>query len=57
MTTVRAGLIQMSLKGHTAAGPDAIREQMLAAHFPLIDQAGAEGVQVLCIPKSIAALP
>jgi beta-ureidopropionase len=51
MTTVRAGLIQMNLKGHSDQGPDAIREQMLAAHLPLIDQAGAEGVQVLCMQE------
>jgi beta-ureidopropionase len=51
MTTVRAGLIQMNLKGHTDQGPDAIREQMLAAHLPLIDQAGADGVQVLCMQE------
>jgi beta-ureidopropionase len=51
MTTVRAGLIQMNLKGDTDQGPDAIREQMLAAHLPLIDQAGAEGVQVLCMQE------
>jgi N-carbamoylputrescine amidase len=51
MTTVRAGLIQMNLKGHPDQGPDAIREQMLAAHLPLIDQAGAEGVQVLCMQE------
>jgi N-carbamoylputrescine amidase len=51
MTTVRAGLIQMNLKGRTDQSPDAIREQMLAAHLPLIDQAGAEGVQVLCLQE------
>jgi beta-ureidopropionase len=51
MTTVRAGLIQMNLKGHTDQGPDAIREQMLEAHLPLIDQAGADGVQVLCMQE------
>jgi beta-ureidopropionase len=51
MTTVRAGLIQMNLKGDTDQGPDAIREQMLAAHLPLINQAGAEGVQVLCMQE------
>jgi beta-ureidopropionase len=51
MTTVRAGLIQMSLKGDTAQGPDAIREQMLEALLPLIDRAGAEGVQVLCMQE------
>jgi N-carbamoylputrescine amidase len=51
MTTVRAGLIQMNLKGDTARGPAAIREAMLAAHLPLIDQAGAAGVQVLCMQE------
>jgi N-carbamoylputrescine amidase len=51
MTTVRAGLIQMNLKGQTDQGPDAIREQMLAAHLPVIDQAGAGGVQVLCMQE------
>ena len=51
MTTVTAGLIQMNLKGQTDQGPDAIREQMLAAHLPLIDQAGAGGVQVLCMQE------
>ena len=51
MTTVRAGLIQMNLKGDTDQGPAAIREQMLAAHLPLIDRAGAEGVEVLCMQE------
>jgi beta-ureidopropionase len=51
MTTVRAGLIQMNLKGQANQGPDAIREQMLAAHLPVIDQAGAGGVQVLCMQE------
>jgi N-carbamoylputrescine amidase len=51
MTTMRAGLIQMNLKGQTDQGPDAIREQMLAAHLPVIDQAGAGGVQVLCMQE------
>jgi beta-ureidopropionase len=51
MTTVRAGLIQMNLKGDTDQSPSAIREQMLAAHLPVIDQAGAGGVQVLCMQE------
>lgn len=51
MTMVRAGLIQMNLKGQTDQGPDEIREQMLAAHLPVIDQAGAGGVQVLCMQE------
>ena len=51
MATVRAGLIQMNLKGRTDQDPEAIREQMVAAHLPLIDQAGSDGVQVLCMQE------
>jgi N-carbamoylputrescine amidase len=51
MSTVRAGLIQMNLKGDAEQGPAAIREQMLGAHLPLIDRAGAAGVQVLCMQE------
>ena len=51
MTTLRAGLIQMSLKGDTAMAPDQIRDKMIEAHIPLIDQAAAKGVQVLCFQE------
>ena len=51
MTTLRTGLIQMSLKGDTTMAPDQIREKMIEAHLPLIDQAGAKGVQVLCFQE------
>ena len=51
MTTVKVGLIQMALKGETSASPDAIRERMIEAHTPLIEQAGREGVQVLCFQE------
>lgn len=48
MTIVKAGLIQMSLKGDAANDtPDQIRDKMLAAHIPLIEKAGKQGVQVL----------
>ena len=47
MTTVRAGLIQMGLKGDTSMSPEQIRTKMIEAHLPLIDEAGAKGVQVL----------
>ncbi|MBO0334811.1 MULTISPECIES: nitrilase-related carbon-nitrogen hydrolase [Sneathiella] len=47
MTTVRAGLIQMGLKGNTDMSPEEIRAKMIEAHLPLIDEAGAKGVQVL----------
>jgi beta-ureidopropionase len=45
------GLIQMSLKGDTSMSPQQIRDAMLEAHFPLIDEAGRQGVQVLCLQE------
>ena len=51
MTKLKCGLIQMTLKGDTDMAPDAIRDAMLEAHFPLIDQAGEAGVQVLCFQE------
>ena len=51
MATVRAGLIQMSLKGDTADSPEAIRDKMIEAHLPLIEEAGKQGVQVLCLQE------
>ena len=51
MTTVKAGLIQMGLKGNTEMSPAEIREKMLAAHQPLIEDAAKQGVQVLCFQE------
>ena len=51
MTTLKVGLIQMALKADTAEPPEAIRERMLEAHLPLIDEAGRAGVQVLCFQE------
>ena len=48
MAMVKAGLIQMSLKGDVVSDtPERISEKMIAAHLPLIEQAAREGVQVL----------
>ena len=48
MAVVKAGLIQMSLKGDVESDtPEQISEKMIAAHLPLIEQAACEGVQVL----------
>ena len=48
MAVVKAGLIQMSLKGAVEHDtPERISEQMIAAHLPLIEQAAQNGVQVL----------
>ncbi|MGO1117694.1 nitrilase-related carbon-nitrogen hydrolase [Rhodovibrionaceae bacterium A322] len=49
--TVRSGLIQVSLKGSTDQSPEEIRQQMIEAHIPLIEEAGEKGVQVLCFQE------
>jgi N-carbamoylputrescine amidase len=51
MSKLRAGLIQMGLKASTDADPETIRQAMIAAHIPLIEQAGEQGVQVLCFQE------
>lgn len=51
MATVRTGLIQMALKADTGESPETIRDRMNEAHLPLIDEAGAKGVQVLCLQE------
>jgi beta-ureidopropionase len=51
MSMVRAGLIQMSLKGDTSMSPEQIRQRMIEAHLPLIEQAGKAKVQVLCLQE------
>jgi beta-ureidopropionase len=51
MTKLKAGLIQMGLKGDTSMSPAEIREKMLDAHLPLIDEAGRQNVQVLCFQE------
>jgi len=47
MTKLKGGLIQMSLKGDTSMTPEQIRDKMIEAHLPLIEEAGKQGVQVL----------
>ena len=51
MTTVRAGLIQLALNTGTEESPEAIKTRMIEAHLPLIDEAGENGVQVLCLQE------
>ncbi|MGH8122756.1 MAG: nitrilase-related carbon-nitrogen hydrolase, partial [Rudaea sp.] len=49
---VRAGLIQMAQpEGAQDMTPTAIRDKMIEAHLKLIDEAGAKGVQVLCMQE------
>lgn len=51
MAGLRGGLIQMGLKGDAGMEPEAIRKAMLDAHIPLIEEAGRQGVQVLCFQE------
>lgn len=51
MTTLTSGLIQMGLKGDTSMSPAEITKLMLDAHLPMIDEAAAKGVQVLCFQE------
>ena len=51
MTTVRAGLIQLALNTSTDESPAAIKANMIEAHLPLIDEAGENGVQILCLQE------
>lgn len=44
---VTVGLVQMALKGNADMGVADIRDAMLAAHVPFIEQAAQRGVQVL----------
>ncbi|MDZ7644903.1 MAG: nitrilase-related carbon-nitrogen hydrolase [Woeseiaceae bacterium] len=52
MARLKCGLIQMSLKGDAVSmGPDEIRDRMIDAHMPYVDDAGKQGVQVLCFQE------
>src|SRR5882672_5118626 len=51
MASLLGGLIQMSLKGSTGMSSEQIRDAMVEAHLPLIDEAGRCGVQVLCLQE------
>ena len=51
MSKVKCGLIQMALKGDGSMEPDEIRDRMIEAHTPYIEDAGKQGVQVLCFQE------
>lgn len=51
MAIVKAGLIQCALKGDTDAELDVIKQQMIDTQIPLIEAAGAQGVNVLCFQE------
>ena len=52
MAKVKCGLIQMALKGDGSMEPEAIRDRMIEAHIPYIEDAAKQGVQVLCFDWS-----
>ena len=50
--TVKSGLIQVALPQGVPHGDiDAITEAMIAKHVPLIEEAGRQGVQILCLQE------
>ena len=51
MSKVKCGLIQMALKGDGNMEPEEIRDRMIEAHIPYIEDAGKQGVQVLCFQE------
>ena len=51
MSKVKCGLIQMALKGDGSMQPEEIRERMIEAHIPYIEDAAKQGVQVLCFQE------
>ena len=51
MAKVKCGLIQMGLKGDGSMDPLEIRDRMIEAHIPYIEDAAAQGVQVLCFQE------
>src|SRR6266545_2021427 len=48
---VKCGLIQATHACKTDEPLEIIREANLAKHLPLIDKAGSEGVQILCMQE------
>ena len=51
MAIVRAGLIQMALKADTEQSPKEIKQAMIEAHLPLVEEAAENGVNVLCLQE------
>ena len=51
MAKLKCGLIQMAFKGDMSTDPEQIRDVMIEAHIPFIEDAGKQGVQVLCFQE------
>jgi len=56
MTKLKCGLIQMAFKGDMSMDPDKIRDIMIEAHIPYIEDAAKQGVQVLCFQEVFTQL-
>jgi len=48
---LKCGLIQMAFKGDMSTDPEQIRDVMIEAHIPYIEDAGKQGVQILCFQE------
>ena len=49
---IKSGLIQMSLPMTEGEGTiEEIKEAMVQKHIPLIEEAGRQGVQILCLQE------
>ena len=51
MSRVKIGLVQAGLKADTSSSPEEIRDAMLEAHIPFIEEAANQGVHVLCFQE------
>jgi beta-ureidopropionase len=51
MTSIKCGLVQLSLKQDTEADISAIRDAMLDAHEAYVERAAAKGVQIVCFQE------
>src|SRR5678816_4144144 len=52
MRIIKSGLIQMSLPKTEGEGTiEEIKEAMVQKHIPLIEKAGEQGVQILCLQE------
>jgi N-carbamoylputrescine amidase len=51
MNLVKSGLIQTSLNVDTGESCKVIAERMLAKHLPFIEEAGKQGVKILCLQE------
>lgn len=51
MAKLKCGLIQMGLKGDGSMTPEALRDRMIEAHIPFIEDAARQKVQVLCFQE------